>query len=77
LWKGSRGPDKYTPNRLLVEVLLSEAKRTPGKRSHRREDNTKINRKEEHYNDVDWSKLVQVRVQWQVFAKTVMNVMVD
>lgn len=64
------------PNKLLVEVVLPEVKRTFEKCKHRGEDNIKTNMKEERYIGVDWRKLVQVRVQWKVLANTIMNVMV-
>jgi hypothetical protein len=57
-------------------VGRSESKRPLGKPRRRWEDNIKIDLREIGVNGTNWIRLVQGRVQWRSFVKTVMNLRV-
>jgi hypothetical protein len=53
-----------------------KGKRPLGRHRHRWEDNIKLDLRERRINGSNWIWLAQVRVQWQAFVNTVMNLWV-
>jgi len=59
-----------------VLVGWPEGKRTLGRPMRRWENNIKMDLREIGIDETNWIHLVQDRVQWQAFAKTMMNLLV-
>jgi hypothetical protein len=57
-------------------VGRAERKRTLGRPRHRWEDNIKMDLRDIGIDGSNWIRLVQDRVQWQTFVKTVLNLQV-
>jgi hypothetical protein len=59
-----------------ILVGRTEGKRPLERLRHRWEDNIKMDLRETVIDGANWIRLVQKRVQWQDFVKTVMNLRV-
>jgi hypothetical protein len=62
----------------VYRVLIgrSEGKRPLGRPRRRWEDNIKLDLREIGIDGANWIRLVQDRVQWRAFVRTVMNLRV-
>jgi hypothetical protein len=60
-----------------ILVSRPQGKRPLVRPRHKWEDNIKLDLREIGINAVNWIQLAQDRVQWQVFANTVMNLQVS
>jgi hypothetical protein len=59
-----------------ILVAIRKGKRPLGRPRCRREDNIRMDLKEEMWEDVDWMHLAQYREQWRAVVNTIMNLRV-